>query len=75
VILDIAFTESIPIAIHTLSSGPSPPIPFVDHAIPPPDSSYSLLIKLSCVDDDAQGQPLEVVPLKNARGGKRESKL
>lgn len=33
----------------------------VDHVIPPPNSSDSLLVKLSCVDDDAQGQPLEVL--------------
>src|SRR5580692_4234120 len=33
----------------------------VDHVIPPPNPSDSLLLRLSCVDDDAQGQPLEVL--------------
>ncbi len=33
----------------------------VDHVIPPPNPSDSLLLRLSCVDDDAQGQPLDVL--------------
>src|SRR6202162_1550415 len=33
----------------------------VDQVIPAPNPSDSLLLRLSCVDDDAQGQPLEVV--------------
>src|SRR5271166_1966305 len=33
----------------------------VDHVIPPPNASDSLLLRLSCVDDDAQGQPLDVL--------------
>jgi hypothetical protein len=33
----------------------------VDHVILPPNPSDSLLVQLSCVDDDAQGQPLEVL--------------
>src|ERR1700690_398359 len=33
----------------------------VDHVSPPPNSSDSLLLRLSCVDDDAQGQPLDVL--------------
>jgi hypothetical protein len=33
----------------------------VDRVIPPPNPSDSLLIRLSCVDDDAQGQPLDVL--------------
>ena len=33
----------------------------VDHVIPPPNSSDSLLLRLSCVDDDAQGQALDVL--------------
>src|ERR1700682_4944800 len=32
-----------------------------DHVIPPPNPSDSLLLRLSCVDDDAQGQPLDVL--------------
>ena len=31
----------------------------VDHVVSPPNPSDSLLVQLSCVDDDAQGQPLE----------------
>ena len=30
----------------------------VDRVIPPPNPSDSLLVRLSCVDDDAQGQAL-----------------
>jgi hypothetical protein len=33
----------------------------IDHVIPPPNPSDSLLLRLSCVDDDAQGQPLDVL--------------
>src|ERR1700688_550025 len=33
----------------------------VDHVIPPPNLSDSLLLRLSCVDDDAQGQRLDVL--------------
>src|SRR6266851_4276163 len=33
----------------------------VDHVIPPPNHSDSLLLRLSCVDDDAQGQALDVL--------------
>src|SRR5450755_3644910 len=33
----------------------------VDHVILPPNPSDSLLLRLSCVDDDAQGQPLDVL--------------
>jgi SNF2-related domain len=33
----------------------------VDHVISPPHPSDSLLVRLSCVDDDAQGQTLEVL--------------
>jgi hypothetical protein len=33
----------------------------VDSVISPPNPSDSLLVQLSCVDDDAQGQPLEVL--------------
>jgi hypothetical protein len=33
----------------------------VDHVIPPPNPSDSFLLRLSCVDDDAQGQPLDVL--------------
>jgi len=33
----------------------------VDHVIPPPNPSDSLLVQLSCVDDDAQGQSLDVL--------------
>jgi hypothetical protein len=33
----------------------------VDHVIPPPSPADSLLVRLSCVDDDAQGQPLDVL--------------
>jgi superfamily II DNA or RNA helicase len=33
----------------------------VDHVVSPPNPSDSLLVQLSCVDDDAQGQPLEVL--------------
>ena len=33
----------------------------VDHVIPAPNPSDSLLVRLSCVDDDAQGQPLDVL--------------
>ena len=33
----------------------------VDHVIPPPSPADSLLLRLSCVDDDAQGQPLDVL--------------
>src|SRR6202167_4998034 len=33
----------------------------VDYVIPPPNLSDSLLLRLSCVDDDAQGQPLDVL--------------
>src|ERR1700680_1644937 len=33
----------------------------VDHVILPPNPSDSLLRRLSCVDDDAQGQPLDVL--------------
>ena len=33
----------------------------VDHVIPAPNASDSLLVRLSCVDDDAQGQPLDVL--------------
>jgi hypothetical protein len=33
----------------------------VEQTVPPQKSSDSTLVKLSCVDDDAQGQPLEVL--------------
>src|SRR6266446_1641456 len=33
----------------------------VDRVIPPPNPSDSLLVRLSCVDDDAQGQALDVL--------------
>src|SRR5690348_6629021 len=33
----------------------------VDHVISPPIPGDSPLLQLSCVDDDAQGQPLEVL--------------
>jgi hypothetical protein len=33
----------------------------VDHVIPAPNASDSLLVRLSCVDDDARGQPLDVL--------------
>src|SRR5947207_14898443 len=33
----------------------------VDHVLPPPNPSDSLLVQLSCVDDDAQGQSIEVL--------------
>jgi len=33
----------------------------VDRVISPPNPSDSLLVQLSCVDDDAQGQSLEVL--------------
>src|SRR5579864_1010945 len=33
----------------------------VDHVVSAPNPSDSLLVRLSCVDDDAQGQPLEVL--------------
>ena len=33
----------------------------VDHVIPAPNASDSFLVRLSCVDDDAQGQPLDVL--------------
>jgi hypothetical protein len=33
----------------------------VDHVISSPNPSDSLLVRLSCVDDDAQGQPLDVL--------------
>src|SRR5258705_10576489 len=33
----------------------------VDRVIPPPNPADSLLLRLSCVDDDAQGQPLDVL--------------
>jgi superfamily II DNA or RNA helicase len=33
----------------------------VDRVIPPPNPSDSPLVQLSCVDDDAQGQPLDVL--------------
>src|SRR6202166_2636902 len=33
----------------------------VDYVILPPNLSDSLLLRLSCVDDDAQGQPLDVL--------------
>ena len=42
----------------------------VDRVIPPPNPSDSLLIQLSCVDDDAQGQPLfEPGPRAPGRSG------
>ena len=33
----------------------------VDSVISPPNPYDSLLVQLSCVDDDAQGQPVEVL--------------
>jgi hypothetical protein len=33
----------------------------VEETVPPPKASDSSLVKLSCVDDDAQGQRLEVL--------------
>jgi hypothetical protein len=33
----------------------------VEQALPPVSPGDSTLIRLSCVDDDAQGQPLEVL--------------
>ena len=33
----------------------------VEHVVPPPRAADSTLVRLSCVDDDAQGQPLEVL--------------
>src|SRR4051812_31556189 len=33
----------------------------VEHSAPPVNSGDSTLVQLSCVDDDAQGQPLEVL--------------
>jgi hypothetical protein len=33
----------------------------VEQTVPPARSRDSTLVKLSCVDDDAQGQPLEVL--------------
>ncbi len=33
----------------------------VESVVPPPQAADSTLVRLSCVDDDAQGQPLEVL--------------
>jgi len=33
----------------------------VDETVPPVRAADSALVRLSCVDDDAQGQPLEVL--------------
>ena len=33
----------------------------VEGIVAPPSSSDSTLVQLSCVDDDAQGQPLDVL--------------
>jgi hypothetical protein len=33
----------------------------VEQVIPPPNARDSTLVQISCVDDDAQGQPLEVL--------------
>src|SRR5260221_7442636 len=33
----------------------------VERTVPPPNPGDSTLVSLSCVDDDAQGQPLEVL--------------
>jgi hypothetical protein len=33
----------------------------VDRVSPPPNTSDSTLVQLSCVDDDAQGQSLDVL--------------
>src|SRR5213594_4283910 len=34
---------------------------FVEQIVPPPNAGDSTLVRLSCVDDDNQGQPLEVL--------------
>jgi superfamily II DNA or RNA helicase len=33
----------------------------VESVVPPPDGSEQTLVRLSCLDDDAQGEPLEVL--------------
>ena len=33
----------------------------VENSVPPQRAGESTLVRLSCVDDDAQGQPLEVL--------------
>lgn len=34
---------------------------FVEDVVPPSDGDDSTLVRMSCLDDDAQGQPLEVL--------------
>ncbi len=33
----------------------------VEDVVPPPESGDATLVRMACLDDDAQGQPLEVL--------------
>jgi hypothetical protein len=33
----------------------------VEYVVPPPERGDATLVRMACVDDDAQGQPLEVL--------------